>query len=392
MQHMTSGLVWSGLVWVAVCTPSVRAQTPQPGDLHPHVGDEAPGAIRNTVAADPNNAWPEHPDESPLMNFGDGVWNQGEAADALDLGGFRAWVDAPLQLDVHVHRYVRSGQSTPEGWVRHDIPVTPGGALVPFWRLRGHFGPQPVIGDIEDGAFEIAAPHHFDPSKRTVVVLDNWSTNRAGVFEPVSGNAPDIGVWGAPAWGSRPGLWGRGFQPDVPDPDNWSASIGLLKANELRRQQGTMEYNVIAVQPMPRMVPRAPRFYMQRSIELVKAVNLMLADVPGPPGTDSPWRPPGHELVDDGQGGQAVELTYWAEPILDPTIVFAGGSLGGIQAMWSALLFPDLVHGAWSSGASPSFRDVLAENQFGQALAALSGFGDNYNQIGRRELLHYRSL
>ncbi|MEQ1632910.1 MAG: hypothetical protein ABL997_11090 [Planctomycetota bacterium] len=312
-----------------------------------------------------------------------GDWNHGEAATSLmgsDHGGFHDWPDpGPMVLGTNVHPYIQPSQTQAEGWRPH---VMAGGFEV--LRFRGYLRNSPMLPGqpVVDAAFEVILPKVRDPGKRTVLIVSTPPTFVGEIGGPTDGNAPDYGIrFGYGGWRFHNGLE-RNFPPTTGsfDPssnrEHFAAQIALLEKNEELRAQGLARYNVVSIRVMPLLVLRPARFQMQRNLEIVRAVQAMFAD----PGPSSPWRP----LTTEWQNLPTQE----SFPL---TAVIEGGSLGGAVALWTAVLFPSDFHGAFSSGACPSIRTWIGEQEAYRYITTMSGFNDGSHQCGPSEVLHYAS-
>ncbi len=117
---------------------------------------------------------------------------------------------------------------------------------------------------------------------------------------------------------------------------------------------------------------RQTELVQQRSLQLVQAVKLLLQE-------SSPRNPIGTPLTADEVENRLV-------------VVWAGGSNGGLQSSFAAMLYPDLVHGCFSQTYSPSTQRLIGEQEFGYAVAALTGsssIGADFDPIDMRNWCHY---
>lgn len=315
------------------------------------------------------------------LNNMPGDWRFGESATggtAPEHGGFHDWPDPGTpQLGVHVHPYIQPGQTTPEGWHLHTI------AGKNYWRFRGYLRPAalPAGAQVREAAFEITAPYLRVPTAETVLLLSTPPTFGGDIRGPGDGTRPDLGVsFGYAGWSHHSGLENNdqvsptNWDP-VDDPAKFASSIGMLQANEDLRNSGLLQYNVISLRIMPVIVGRGARFQMQRNVELIRAAQQMMAH----PGPNSLWRPP--EPSWQNLPGNAAGF---------PAVI-EGGSLGGAVSMWTAILFPNDFHGAFSSGACPSLRTWVGEQEIYRYVRTLSGFVDTTHVFGPSEMLHYAS-
>ena len=368
----------------------------------------------------PNNpAWPDHPKASAMLNLPDpppgsspidnpaGKWTFGESAEAADHGGFLSWPNPNPILGVHVHRYNPpyppfSG-SAPEGWVLESSM----GAR--YWRLRGYLRPQPLPGTpplpvdltgpadptrVADAGFELITTEFHDPNARTVIVLQTPPTFVGDITSPGKGNAPDFGIkHGYGGSDSHSGLE-RDADAAFPTPPggnaradvNWMGHIPLMWANQ-SLPQGAGRRNLVAVRILPQIVVRPTRFQIQRNLEIARAVQKMLTHF-NQNGTASVWRPPTPSWQALASPSQPNGYPSDPAPF---TCVIEGGSLGGAVSLWSAILFPSDFHGAVSSGACPSMRAWVGEQESHRYLGALSGFVEQSSNFSPNECLHYAS-
>ncbi|MEQ1632548.1 MAG: hypothetical protein ABL997_09255 [Planctomycetota bacterium] len=380
---------------------SARLAAQVPGGVKPAVGSTSPLPLRNELLPpSPSAAWPAHPAMSPMMNLPfqtsalptdllypglnnmPGDWRLGESATggtAPEHGGFHDWPDPGIpQLGVHVHPYIREGQTAPEGWYLHTISGKQ------YWRLRGYLRPTPlpVGAPVDEAAFEITAPYLRVEGKPTVLVLNTPPTFPGEISGPGDGDAPDLGLkFGYAGWKYHNGL--ERNEPISPtngspqdDPAKFASNIILLQYNEDLRTSGALQYNVLSLRVMPVTVGRPTRFQMQRNLELIRAAQQMMTH----PGPNSMWRPPVPSWQDLPSASEAPH-----------TAVIEGGSLGGAVAIWTAIMFPNDFHGAASSGACPSIRSWVGEQEIYRYVRTLSGFVDSTHVFSPVEMLQYAS-
>lgn len=383
MRQRHGRLLVVGFVLLAALA-GIRLSAQVPGGVKPAAGITTTTPYQPEFAAgsDANGPWPAHPGASPMLNLPHpissptGVWNFGESATApvgIDRGGFLDWLDpGQLVLGTHVHPYIQPTQTAAEGWQSNNT-----GAGT-FWRLRGYLrnAPRPAGSQVTEAAFEVIVAADRDPGRRTVIVLMTPETFRGEIALPSDGIPPDIGPrFGYGGWRYHNGLernQGPTSSPFSQSPNrlHFAGNINLMERN----QALPGEYNLVCVRVMPVLIGRPARFQMQRNLEVVRAVQKMMAD----PGT-SLWRPNTVNWQNLPTSGEPFPLTC----------VIEGGSLGGAVALWSAMLFPSDFHGAVSSGACPSIRSWVGEQEAYRYVGTLSGFNDGSHNFNANEALHY---
>jgi len=344
----------------------------------------------------PPNAFPNVV-HSPLFHVADGVFNNGESPMGqqggvyVDHGGFLD-LDDTLTPTLEnaagvgtVHRLINPN-TTPasfEGWTNQSSTIPANGPIAQIGpgnilRLRGYFRDLPLAAGtaVDDGAFEVIADPVFDPNRQTIIVI--YSPGTIGYPPLDQGRSPEFGRFAYWGFDSFCGLPGERLPPPPPPPPpppeaSYSAPIQNAYVSNsafLLKNSGNILYNIVCARAVSRLLQRPMVHQVQRNLELVKAVQLILRS------QDSTWRPTG-----------------WSPLTADVPVVIRGDSFGGYVAQVCATFFPNNFHGAFSTAMPISARRGFGgEQESWDYIMALSGFVNSGRGYNQEDLLHWGRL
>jgi len=356
--------------------------------VHPAIAPPAAGAVRNGTG--------------PYFQYPDSVWNHGEGFPTPRTSDRGGWFDHDDGTGVTI-----DDVHTPFGWQAftwtHPTHPAGGGSGVQIRRLYGYLrpdgaGPRPdqhplygalshaseagPFGDhtyVDQGAFEIFRPDYAPtPGEKIVVCIStrettlfprdrngrrlSWRSTYLGFFSPDGLIRDELQLASG-----QPRTADTFFQND----DVHGAS--LRRPNPLvviNATQGQGYYPIFAY-AVPTAMHRPTELNEQRDLQLLQAIKELLREDPA-----------------DGRNPLPVALTP-AQLATDVYVLFEGSSNGGLQAMWSTLRHPDLVHGNLSDSMSASKQRLIGELDMKHAIARLSGSGEGGTEASEYDLMHW---
>ncbi|MBK8976321.1 MAG: hypothetical protein IPM29_10355 [Planctomycetes bacterium] len=285
--------------------------------MHPTIAEIAPNAPGQL----------SHGEGSPLFNWlADEAWNNGEGFPAgtfaPDHGGYRDADHANVQVE-HIHPWL--DQYSVGGWTLLD-------GSPEIQQFIGYLRDQPLDpgSQVDDAAFEILAPFNRDHSKPLVVIIGMWPT-RATPARLIDEN--DYGRY--PGWLRLDGLV-------ADDPEHPYAAVARPEAGPYLVRNPPAGYQVMFAYIVPRIFGRPMTFEMQRSIQLAKAIDLMLAQQAPSPLLPFNFDPnhPSHQ---------------------SPAKMAVGGSFGGLTAQLAVLYHGNTFHAASAGAFTGSVRRTMGE-------------------------------
>ncbi|GAB4139895.1 MAG: hypothetical protein Fur0037_06260 [Planctomycetota bacterium] len=376
-----------------------------------------------------------------MFQYADGLWNHGEGfvagANDQDTGGWHALDDGTqvTWADVHWFPYNDPSIAQPAlyGWHNHTwtglytpVFLIGGDATQPMLYPIHPDQPQPMnrlVGYLRPaGVPRNQQPHPLYRGNVTVPFVDDAAFE---VFRPlVAWNGTDdilitIGCFGTLLFPGKhsgsgttadphvythyyyPNTYPGAFSPDgLIRNESQSEAAGFaanVDADSVARASSdqivgswyarylatnsTGGYYPVSAYIVPPIIHRPVELEMQRNLQLVQAIKLMLRNDP--------------QLV--GRTLTQNEVDAHA------TVVFIGGSNGGFLAQMGPLLHPEVVHGGYSQVFNPSLERLLGEHEMGLALGRLSGLdplgsvleamdGRNWGQFAWNRGLEYYDL
>jgi len=206
----------------------------------------------------------------------------------------------------------------------------------------------------------------YDANLRTMIVITNAQTQGQDV--PGAGRPPDFGRFAYPGWDSDSGL--RGETTGTTPPAGFAANVRLAIFNQNTSDFPAIpHYNLVCAYAQTRISQRPLVNAVQRSLHLVKAVQLMLQS------SDASWRPAG-----------------WPQFTGNVPVLAEGGSFGAMASTWLVMLFPDQFHGAFSDKGPASFRRSIDEQESWRYLKAMTALVDDGKALVPRNIMDWTRL
>jgi len=360
-----SWMYGSLLIASMVCRASPAQVPATQRSVHPTIANPLPGAVVQPA---------------PVLAVADGVWNHGEGfgggggAAAADTGGWFGADDGTSLAALDVHRYEGVGAPPPWATYAWNDPLPPNPVVatrryVGFLRPTDGSGmhpPLPMIHPlygalgasyVDQAAFEAFVPVVGRAPTQKILIcvlcretlrfpLDHlnrdldWRQVYRGFF------SPDGLVRREPPGSRSAAAFLANTDPDAVDRppltliDSWSPAS---------------DYWPVLVYPVLSVMHRSTTLNEQRQLQVAQAVKLLLqqATIENPLGAGNALT---SQQVDD-----------------EVVVTMIGGSNGGLQGGFSAMVHPQLVHGCYAEVFSPSAQRFFGEHDLGHLLARRSG-------------------
>lgn len=369
--HVSDLLIGSGVL-----------TTPLLAQVHPYIAPfqqayETSGTTPPTVHGN-----------SPLFNYRDGLWNNGEgfaasSAPDADFGGWRGLDNGTgvTLADVREYPYPSSSPYS-AGWhsYTHIEEITSNGPQS-MYRWVGYLRPA--------GMPDAHGSDHPDPAVRNVPANQSvvWANDAAfELFVPTvpRNGRPVILVVGIIATFGIPdqGTQSRLIYPGIGGPDGlmrarptnaalWYQNLGdpqqravgpYVVARYQVQDAGYPPFYPVVLAGVPPVIGRQTELVHQRVMQMAHAAKLMLGS--------AAHVPPGF--------GDPIDLN-------SIKVVLVGGSNGGHQALWALQDQQDKIHGVFSAAINPSIQRLYSEQEVAYTLGHLSGANISGAQLSAHE-------